>query len=294
MCIERNVFAGTNSAIAVIFVWSTWLVVSRTGVQSELTVFDLAAMRYGVSAIIAFPFVIYYKPWKNLAYSKIIVVTFLLGPIYAFCVFAGFNYAPVAHGGIFLNGSLPAITLVMGLLIFDQKLYVIQAFGIVLIFLSCCFALIDLSDVVDNNTWRGDILFFLSAIFFSGYLLVARQWNLSLIEILFCSSIINGIVYLPIWLFFLPKGVADVATNQLALQLCFQGVIPNVFGLLLVAYASKNIGPASTAAFLAAVPSLSSILGVIFLGEILGFLGWLSVFLVTPGIIMVGYRKKNA
>ena len=62
MCIERNVFAGTNSAIAVIFVWSTWLVVSRTGVQSELTVFDLAAMRYGVSAIIAFPFVIYYKP----------------------------------------------------------------------------------------------------------------------------------------------------------------------------------------------------------------------------------------
>ena len=285
--------SGVNSAIAVIFIWSTWLVVSRVGVQSNLTIFDLAAIRYGVSSIIALPFVLYYKPWKTLTLRKLIVLTLLLGPLYVFCVFAGFVYAPVAHGGIFLNGSLPAITLVMGLIIYKQKLSFNQAFGLGLIVLACVFALLDLSAVVNFYTWRGDLLFFLSAIFFSGYLLVARNWNLSLIEILFCSSVINCIIYLPIWFLFLPKGALDVTSNQLALQIFYQGIIPNVVGLLLVANAAKNIGSAATAAFLAAVPSLSSLLGVVFLQEVLGILGWLSVILITPGILMVAFSQKN-
>ena len=293
MNIERNVLSGVNSAIAVIFIWSTWLVVSRVGVQSNLTIFDLAAIRYGVSSIIALPFVLYYKPWKTLTLRKLIVLTLLLGPLYVFCVFAGFVYAPVAHGGIFLNGSLPAITLVMGLIIYKQKLSFNQAFGLGLIVLACVFALLDLSAVVNFYTWRGDLLFFLSAIFFSGYLLVARNWNLSLIEILFCSSVINCIIYLPIWFLFLPKGALDVTSNQLALQIFYQGIIPNVVGLLLVANAAKNIGSAATAAFLAAVPSLSSLLGVVFLQEVLGILGWLSVILITPGILMVAFSQKN-
>ena len=289
---ERNVLSGVNSAIAVIFVWSTWLVISRAGVQTNLTIFDLAAMRYGVSSIIALPFVLYYKPWKTLAFKQAFALSFLLGPFYAFSVFAGFSFAPVAHGGIFLNGSLPLITFIMGVIVYKQKPSFVQSLGLCLILSAGILAFMDLSAVVTSDTWKGDLLFVLSALFFSGYLLVARQWNLSMIQILFCSSVINGAVYVPIYLVFLPKGVEDVASFEMGLQIFYQGIVPNIVGLLLVANAAKSIGSSATAAFLAAVPAISSLLGVIFLGEVLGLLGWLSVAFITPGIVMVAFSKK--
>ena len=57
---------GSVAACLVICIWSTWLVVSRVGAQSDLSIFDLAALRYGVSALVTIPIVVYYKPWKNL------------------------------------------------------------------------------------------------------------------------------------------------------------------------------------------------------------------------------------
>ena len=69
--------------------------------------------------------------------------------------------------------------------------------------------------------------------------------------------------------------------------------MPNVVGLLLVAYAAKNIGPAVTAAFLAGVPPLSAILAYLFLNESLGLLGFVSVVVlfstvIVPLIMLVG------
>ena len=290
---KRNTVKGCLAACFVICLWSTWLVVSRLGAQSDLTIFDLAALRYGVSALITFPFVIYFKPWKNLTLLKTTILTTLLGPIYIFCVFGGFLYAPVAHGGIFLNGSLPVLTLLLGTIFFSQRVSKNQIFGLILIFLSSVFALQDLSTGTVGSIWKGDILFFISAIFFSCYLTLARQWNISMMEVLFCSSILNCIIYLPIWMWFLPKGLFTGFSSDFLLQMLYQGIMPNVVGLLLVAYAAKNIGSAATAAFLAGVPPLSTIIAFIFLNESLGLLGWISVVLIAPGIVLVAINRKS-
>ena len=290
---KRNTLKGCLAACFVICLWSTWLVVSRVGAQSDLTIFDLAALRYGVSALITFPFVIYFKPWKNLTLLRTSILTSLLGPIYIFCVFGGFLYAPVAHGGIFLNGSLPVLTLLLGTIFFSQRVSQNQIFGLILIFFSSIFALQDINASTAGSIWKGDILFFMSAIFFSCYLTLARQWNISMMEVLFCSSILNCLIYLPIWMWFLPKGLFTGFSSDFLLQMLYQGIMPNVVGLLLVAYAAKNIGSATTAAFLAGVPPLSTIIAFIFLNESLGLLGWISVVLIAPGIVLVAINRKS-
>ena len=163
---KRNTLKGCLAACFVICLWSTWLVVSRLGAQSEFTIFDLAALRYGVSCVVTFPFVIYFKPWKNLTLLRTTILTVLLGPLYIFCVFGGFLYAPVAHGGIFLNGSLPVLTLLFGTIFFAVQVSRNQIFGLILIFSSSIFALQDVSVNTAESAWKGDILFFVSAIFF--------------------------------------------------------------------------------------------------------------------------------
>ena len=117
----KSTLLGYEVYFTVIFVWSFWLIVCRLGAASPLTSYDLAAMRYGFSAIVSLHFAIYFKPWKNLSFLHFISFSFILGPINTLTVFSGFSYAPAVHGGIFMNELLPIFSVLVGL-VFSAKL----------------------------------------------------------------------------------------------------------------------------------------------------------------------------
>jgi len=263
---SQNAALGYTAAIAVTLIWATWLVASRAGAQSPLTPYDLAALRYGVSSIVALPIVLYFKPWQSMTLKRIALVSFMLGPVYILCVFLAFDYAPAAHGGIFMNGALPALTLVISWILFKQRASKVQVLGVLMIIVGAILAAADAAELslVDGLT-----------------------------QVLFCSSIVNAVLYVPIWYWFLPSGISEATQSQFLLQTLYQGLIPGLVGLLLVATATRNIGPSATAAFMAAVPTLGSILGMVFLNEMLGSLGWLSLAILTPGILLTVFNSKS-
>ena len=67
----------------------------------------------------------------------------------------------------------------------------------------------------------------------------------------------------------------------------FPRFIPNLVGLFLTAYSAKMIGTAKASALLAAVPITGALLGLFFLSENPTFLGWLSLMIVSFGILLV-------
>ena len=278
-----------------VFIWALWLVVSRAGAQSTLNAYDLTAIRYGISAVASLPIVLYYKPWRSMSLKRIAGLSFLLGPLYILCVYFAFDYAPAAHGGVYMNGAMPAITLFLSFLFLQQKSTSIQLFGVGLIFSGTLLTAADVSGLSIPGAWRGDLLFIVAAVFFSGYLVVARAWSVTPTQVMLCGSLINAIIFVPIWYWWLPSGLAQADGAQLALQIFYQGLIPGLLGLVLVAVATKNIGPAATSAFIAAVPGLGAVLGAIFLNEVPGTLGWLSLVVLTVGILMVslGVRRNT-
>lgn len=290
---SRNPLVGYFAALAVTFIWATWLVASRSAAHSALTIYDLTALRYGVSSIVALPIVLYYKPWRQMTLKRIVAVSFLLGPAYILTVFLAFEYAPAAHGGIFMNGALPAITLFISWLCFRHKTHRYQKIGVALIFVGVVMSVVDANELSIKNAWIGDSLFILSAVFFSGYLICARIWHVGATQVLFCSSIVNAVLFVPVWYYFLPTGIQQTSQEQLLLQTLYQGLIPGLLGLLLVAAATRNIGPATTSAFMAAVPALGSVLGAVILKEVPGMLGWLSLLVLTPGIVLVAIYSSS-
>jgi len=249
----------------VVFIWALWLVVSRAGAQSTLNAYDLTAIRYGISAVASLPIVLYYKPWRSMSLKRIAGLSLLLGPLYILCVYFAFDYAPAAHGGVYMNGAMPAITLFLSFLFLQQKSTSIQLFGVGLIF-------------------SGTLLT-------AAYLVVARAWSVTPTQVMLCGSLINAIIFVPIWYWWLPSGLAEADGAQLALQIFYQGLIPGLLGLVLVAVATKNIGPAATSAFIAAVPGLGAVLGAIFLNEVPGTLGWLSLVVLTVGIFFTHLKQ---
>jgi len=216
---------GYLAAGGVTLIWSIWLVISRSGAQSPLTAFDLTAIRYGVSAVASLPIILYYKPWRYMSLMRIAGLSMLLGPAYILCVYLGFDYAPAAHGGIFLNGSLPAITLLFSYWFLNQTSTKVQLVGLALIFFGAVLSAADVAGLSIAGAWRGDILFVFGSAFFAGYLVVARAWGVTPTQVMFCSSIVNAVLFVPVWYFFLPSGVSEVGDFQLYMQLFYQGLI---------------------------------------------------------------------
>ena len=265
---------------------------SRYGVLSNLTIFDLAALRYGISGIIVLPIVLYYQPWKTIPIFKIFILSILLGPVYMMFVFGGFVYAPASHSGVFMNGSLPLMTMLISYIWLKEKTSLLQLLGIVLILSGAVFIVIDGTNLNIAKSWLGDILFVIAGIFFSGYMVVSKAWKIKITELFLSSSLVNCIIYMPIWYFLLPKTIFQVSNTELVIQALYQGIVPTLIGLILVMVAVRNIGSSSTSAFLAGVPGLATILSMIFLNEYLGIYGWLGLLLLTPGILIVAFNSK--
>ncbi|MFD1194375.1 DMT family transporter [Seohaeicola saemankumensis] len=282
---------GYAAAWTIVLVWSFWLIVSRVANDSGLTVYDLAAMRYGLASLVALPLCLYYKPWRGLRLSQIAVLSFILGPVYILIVFSGFLYAPAAHGGIFMNGVLPLISILFGIFLFRKLPGTQQLLGAALILVSSVVLAWDTSVTNIQNAWVGDLMFVVGAIFFSSYVILSERWQLRPMQIIFCGTVVNAALYLPVWVLWLPSGLADAPLRPLLLQAVYQGFVPNLIGLLFVAHASRTIGNGNTSSILAAVPGGGALLGLLILGESLSVISVLALVILTIGLLMSVRRR---
>ncbi len=294
MTAPKNPLIGFAAAFAVLLIWSSWLVASRFGAVSTLTAYDMAAIRYGISALIALPVVLYLKPWRTMSLPRIALLTTLLGPLYILLVFEAFKHAPASHGGIFMNGILPIVTLLIGWIWLSERLTARRMAGAALILIATALVVSDGSSFDIVETWLGDVMFVGAAFFFAAYLVVSRVWQVTTGQVLLCSSVLNALIFVPLWFLFLPTGLSGVGTDLLMLQIIYQGVVPNLIGLLLVALAVRHIGSGPVSAVMAGVPALGAALGAAFLGEPLGPLSWFAIALLTVGICMMSVNRKRS
>ncbi len=225
--------------------------------------------------------------------NRIFWVSILLSPLYILLVFGGFLFAPAAHGGVFMNGVLPAITLLVGWVWLSELPFTKQIWGVVLIILGTGMATIDASSLSLTDSWIGDLLFLGGAIFFSIYMVAGRVWQITPVQILLCGSVINAVCFFPVWFLFLPTGFQIAERSDLLLQLFYQGLIPNLIGILLVTYSVRTIGSPATAAFMAAVPAGGTILSFLILDEAPGWVGWVSLIPLTIGILLVALSRRG-
>ena len=195
---------GLCSALLVVFIWSFWLIISRIGVKTQLSIYDLAAIRFGLSSFVIFPFIIYFRVWRTISLKKVLLTSFSIGPFYALFAFGGFYYSPAYHGGVFMNGFLPVITVFISYLL-GKKLFKLDIFGTSLIMLGSLIILFDHPYEILIRSWKGDLLFILAAIFLSIFIILVNKWDLRFSQILYSICIINALFYLPIWFLFLPK-----------------------------------------------------------------------------------------
>lgn len=283
---QRTTLIGIGGALGVTCVWTGWIVVTRYGVTNTLSPYDLTALRFGIAGTIALPWVIWNRTWTGLTLGRTAVLAICSGFLYALVSYFGFSFAPAAHGGVFMNGALPALTVAVAWLWSRDRIHRSQALGLLAIGAGAALVGSDaLLEGGSDQAWVGDLFFIGATVLLAIYMVATRVWNITAGQMLFGVTVVNAALYLPIYFLFIDSNIMTAPRNEVLLQAFYQGLMPSFIGMYFMLLAVRHLGANRAAVFVSMVPALAALLAIPTLGEIPSTLAWSGMGLVTLGAL---------
>lgn len=289
---QSNFLLGLASAIGIIFIWSGFIVFSRAGVTTGLTAYDISALRYSVAGLLVLPFLCKWWPSHLPLRAKIIMSLTGPGVIYSLLMYLGLTEASAAYAGVFANGSLPIFTTLIALFLTRELPTLQQLIAIAVIVTGAI--LLGFREMTSGGTdvFTGIVLFLSSSLILSVYFFGVKHWQLKPRQALALINVPNAVVFLPIWYFFLPSGLADADTSTVVFQALFQGIGPGFLAVIMTALAVTHLGSTPTAGFAASVPATAALLAIPVLSEVPTNVEWLGICVVTLGLAILLIRRS--
>ncbi|NNE86150.1 MAG: DMT family transporter [Alphaproteobacteria bacterium] len=262
------------------------LIVGRLGATTEaLTIYDMAGLRMGVAAILAAPLLARAWPW-HVRLRDHVIVAFFGGAPFVLLLFGGMTFAPVGHAAVVMYGALPIFAALVAWAWIGERPSRWQWIGIVAIVTGVgAVGWEALGGAAVPGQWRGHLLFLGAALFVAIWYSGMRAARLGVIHSLAALLVLNALIYVPVWLLFLPSGLFTAPVADIALQTVVHGVFGAFLCIFGHAYAVKTIGPTRQAAVGAWVPAFALIAAIPTLGEIPTALNIVGAIVVTVGIL---------
>ncbi len=284
---------GLAAALAIVCIWSGFIVVARFGVTNTLTIYDVAALRFGFAGLLMLPFAFLWWP-KQLSVWQCLFLASGPGVPYALLAFQGMTAAPVSHAGAVMNGSLPVFAVLVGLLWLRDIPTGWKIAGVVLI--AAGSAVMGFSGdgggAAQASLWIGYGFMLAASLLLTVYMVATRHWGLKPREMLAVVPVLNGVLFVPLW-FLLPSRLGEAPWAEILLQMLYQGLGPSLIAVPLFVVALRNLGATGTAALMAAVPAVAALAAVPALGEVPTPWEWLGIAVVTAGILLTVKPAKG-
>ena len=280
---------GLIAAGIVVLCWSGFNIVSRVGSTGALTPFDIAALRFAVSGLLALPFFLRMVPVAE--YPRYFALAMIAGVGYSLLAYSGFAYAPTAHAGVFINGGIPFWTVILVAVTagFHLSRRVLVALGTT----SAGLLLIagrSLFEIGDSDVWKGDVLFLIAALLWAVFGMLGRHWKVPPRSAIVGMAVISLVVYTPVYLLWLPKTIATAPMGEIVLQAVYQGIVAALLAGAMYTYACQTIGVYRASMTLAIVPGASAVGAWILLGEALTVTAIAGLALVSVGALLSARR----
>lgn len=248
-------------------IWGGFTLSSRLNAQWGISAWDITALRFALAFCILMPILIYKKDTAFLWHKEPFLLAMIGGVGYCLTSYTAFHYVPAAHAAIFLNGFVPLCTAVAAWLLFKEA-FDGHTWLSLLIMLS---AVAGMSVLMYQETGvafgLGDGLFFISAIWWGVFTVLLRHWKLSAWHSMAGVAIWSAIVYIPIYMLFLPKNLSTPTPIHLFGQVIFHGIFVVIIATLAYVEAIKRLGAFKTGSIVTLAPFMAAILAVPLLGE---------------------------
>ncbi|MFN8416269.1 MAG: DMT family transporter [Cytophagaceae bacterium] len=276
----KNLSLAYFSAITVVCIWSGWIILSRLGVNSNLTPSDITMLRFGTAAVVTLPFSLRFD-WKKYQWYQILLLALGCGFPYTMFSFFGLKILKAANAGVLVNGMLPVMGALFAYYLFKEKLSW-KKWLAVGVLLAANMMMIDWSQFSSTKYW-GVFLLLSAAFVFSIYMASVKKWTFAIKDVIAIVPIVNTILFLPVW-FFSESNIQQAEWNLVILQVFYQGIIVSVFALILITYTVNKLGAGTMSVYLSYVPVVTALFGWVFLNEQLTLLEVSSIVICTVGL----------
>lgn len=251
---------GYISALIVVVIWTGFIVTSRMAGKSPLTPYDTIALRYAVAAFAIFPFWLKYRTklfeWRKIVLSLTGAIAFTL------LAFNGFHRTPASHAGILLQGFLPFAVGIMAYFFAGERPSRQRLFGLALIAIGVASMALE-SFAGGSITLLGDGFMLAASLTWALYTTLLRRWNIPPMDSAIAVTILAAIMYLPVYVLFLPKNLAETPWQTCAFHALYQGVIVAVVQMIFYTRAVSQLGATRLAMMTSTVPLLASLVASI-------------------------------
>ena len=248
-------------------IWGGFTILSRLNLHWHVSAWDLVAMRFAIAFIILMPVLVYKKDLAFLWHPRPIILALTGGLAYCLTVYTAFLHAPAAHAAIFLNGCIPLCTAVAAYLLFKQPFD--KHTWLSLIIMLSALALMSYLMLHEQASvfGLGDVLYFLSAVWWGIFTVLLKQWKLSAWHSMASVAIWSALIYLPIYILFIPKHFQEAEPVHLLVQGVFHGVLVVIIATLTYVAAIERLGAFKTGSIVTLAPFIAAIIAVPLLNE---------------------------
>jgi drug/metabolite transporter (DMT)-like permease len=262
-----NKSQGYGFVLLTMLIWGSFSIISRLNAQWHISAWDITALRLGIAVMVLLPILIYRRDLAFLARTETVILALFGGVAYCLTVYSAFLYAPVAHCAIFLNGCIPLCTALAAYVLYRQPFNRHLWLSLILMLCSLALMLYLLSLDQHHPLGIGDALFVLGALWWGIFTALLRRSQLSAWQLMSGVAIWSAILYLPIYLLFLPKQLLQNSLPLLLLQGGFHGILVVIVATLSYVEAVKRLGAFKAGSLVTLAPFLSAVLAVPLLQE---------------------------
>jgi drug/metabolite transporter (DMT)-like permease len=277
---------GALCGLAAVSIWSGWIVVARLGLQTSLTPWDIAALRFGVAGFLLLPYV-----WrKGVALDRLggmgLAAIVLGGAAPVLLTNAGLLFAPAAHAGALFPGVMPLMVALLAAVVLREEFTRRKMIGFALI-LPGVLAIASGAGFAASSQNIGHALFLGAGLAWAAYTVAMRGARLDGLHAAAISAVGAMLLYLPVFALIPGSALGKTPWGDIALQAIVQGVLTAIVSLLLYGRAVSLIGASSGAAFAALCPAMTALLAIPILDEWPRTIDWAAITTISVGVYIV-------
>ncbi len=281
---------GAGWGLFAISIWVGWILLTRYGVTTSLSPYDITALRFACAGLLLMPIVIR----DGFGIGKISLKTWLIicfgaGVPYVLIASSGLQFAPSAHAGALIPGTMPLWAALLAMMFLHEKIGGIRKLGLALIPVGIIIFVGAGLTHFETGYWRGHLLFLTAAMCWASFTAAMRTASLKGFTALHAAavvSVVSAIWYLPVYALFLPHRIAEASTSVIVIQTIYQGIFVSIISLFAYARAVSILGASLGASFASLVPVLAMLAAIPLLGEIPKPADYFGIAAVTIGVFL--------
>lgn len=284
----RNFARGAIYGLSAVCIWAAFIVVSRLGVRTSLTPWDVAAIRFAVAGAILSP----YLMRKGLALDRlgwvgVAAVAVGCGAPMVLLVNAGLLFAPAAHGGALFPGVMPLMVAILAAPVLGEAFTPRKYMGLILIVVGAIGIVWASGGTLGTRQNIGHLLFLCAGLAWACYTVAMRRARLEGLHAAAIAATASLALYVPIYAIVARGSLIDAPILGVALQAIVQGILTAIVALVLYGRIVALLGATAGAAFVALTPATTALLGIPVLGEWPSTIDWVAIALISVGVYLV-------